>query len=78
MLGETYLLDEVQVGVEDVLWLLIIEDTQQKADDALNDDRVALSLEVHVLTVKVGGDPHATLAPLDDIGRGLVALGEWL
>ena len=42
MLFETYGVDKLQVGVEDVLRSLTVEGTDKKRNDALGDHRVAV------------------------------------
>ena len=46
--------------------------TDEQGDDALDDERVALRLEVHLPVDEVGLQPHTALAALDQVGIRLV------
>ena len=77
MLAEPYLVDEVEVGVEDFVGSVAIEHTEQERDDAFNDHGVGVGLEGDgAILVAVGGDPHAALASFDEVCRRFLVIGK--
>lgn len=75
VLVEPYLLDEVEVGVENLAGSVAVDDLQEHGDDALDDDSVGVGREVHpAVGVGLGVEPHAALASLNQMFGSLVAL----
>lgn len=67
--------DEVEVGVEDFLRSMVRQYADEQADDAFDDERIALGAE---RKVSVGGfianEPYAALATVDEIAFCFLAL----
>ena len=76
MLLEAYLFDEVEVGIGDVFGSAAGENPDQEADDALDDEGVALGLEHETVFGLIGVEPYAALTALDEVVVGLVLLGQ--
>ena len=74
MLLQTDLLDEIQVGIKDLLWGMVAEHTDEQGHDALHDQRVALGREMDLAVGIVCLQPHTTLATVDQILLRLVLL----
>lgn len=79
VITEAYALDEVEVGIENLLGSMVAEYADEQCHNALDDECIALGLEVNeALGRKVGGKPYATLAAFDEVLLSLGALGKWL
>lgn len=78
VLLEAYLLDEVEVGIDNLFGGVAGEDLHQKADDALDDEGIALGLEHEAAIYLIGLQPHTALTALDEVAVGLVLLGQRL
>lgn len=72
---QSYVADEVEVGIEDVVWCLSVEDSDEECYDALDDEGVTLCLEGEGV---VGGlaycEPHTTLTTVYEVVVGLVTI----
>ena len=79
MVAQPDALDEIQVGVEDFLWCVSVEHTDEQGDDAFHDEGVALCREHDFAIHKVGLQPHTALATVNQVALCLVPLVErWL
>ena len=78
VLLEPNLLDEIEFAVENLVGSVVAEDLDDEADETLDDDSITVAGEVDEvsLLVKVGLNPDAALAALDEVLRGLVLLSE--
>lgn len=74
MLAQTDLLDEVEVGVEDLLGRVAAEDADEQRDDALGDERVAIGGEDEAPVEVVALQPYAALATIDEVLLVLILL----
>ena len=70
--------DEVEVGVENLLRRGVAEHADEQGHDALHDEGVALGGEVEAPVAVVGMQPHAALAAVNQVLLGLVLLGQGL
>ena len=71
---EAYLVNEMEVGGEDVLWCLSVECADEEADDAFGDDGVAVGTEPKEAVAVLAAEPYAALAAFDEVAFGLVFL----
>ncbi len=67
-------LDEVQVGVEHLLWRRTVKHAHEHRDDSLDDDGIAVGLQAHMPIDAVGLQPHAALATVNQVVGRLVLL----
>ena len=68
MLTQTYLLDEVEVGIEDFLRRVVAEYTDEEGDNAFDNEGIALCGKVdEAVGGEVCGQPHAALAAVDEV-----------
>ena len=73
MFLEAYVFDEMEVGGEYGIGGLLVEDSDEQGHYALDDECVALSLEVDgALGGEVCLKPDATLASVDEVAFSLV------
>ena len=72
MLAQSYPVDEVEVGVEDLLGCVSADDADEQRDDALHDERVAVGGEEELAVALVALQPHAALATVDEVLLSLV------
>ena len=76
MVAQPNSVDEVEVGIDDVLWLLSTEHPDEHRHDALDDDGVAVgTIGDHTVAV-LCVEPQAALASVNEIVGGLLALVE--
>ena len=76
MLAQSYPVDEVEVGVEDLLGCVPADDADEQRDDALHDECVAVGGEEELAASLVALQPHAALAAVDEVLLGFVFLVE--
>lgn len=77
MVFQSDALDEIQVGIENLLRSMSAQYADKQSDDSLHDESIALGSE-HNLTVHIVSlQPHAALASVDKVALGLVFLVEW-
>ena len=75
VLAQANAVDEVEVGVEDLVGRPVVEHPHQQGHNALDDKRVGIGAEIDAaLGVELRVDPDAALAALDQVGRGLFRL----
>ena len=74
MLAQSYLVDEVEVGIEYILRRLVVEDTDKQANNAFHNECVALCLEVDMCAVIICLQPNAALTAFDEVALCLVFL----
>lgn len=74
MLAQTDLLDEIEVGIEDLLRRVAADHADEQRDDALGDERVAIGGEDEAAIGVVALQPHAALTTLDEVLLVLVLL----
>ena len=68
--------DKVEVGIEYLLRGAVAEHTHQHRDDALDDNGVAVGLEMHLAVGIIGLEPHAALAAVNEVVGSFVLLVE--
>ena len=85
MLPETYLVNEIEVGIQDFLWRMSRQHTDEQADNAFHDKGIAfggkmnhflfLSVTVTVSRLhQLRNKPYAALATVDEVLLRLVFL----
>ena len=75
--AEAYAVDEIEVGVEDVVRRLIAQHTYQQSYDALYYHGVGVGAENYfALRVELGRNPHTALAALYEVCRRFVGFGQ--
>lgn len=76
MVVQTDGVNKVEVGIENLLRGAVAEHAHQHRDDTLDNNGVAIGLEVHLAVDIVGLEPHTALAAVNKVVGGLVLLVE--
>ena len=77
VLFESYLLDEVQIRIENLLRSVIAQYLNQQGYNAFDDNGIALSLEVDLAIHEVCLQPYTALATLDEVTLCFITFIEW-
>ena len=72
MLAQSYLVDEVKVGVEYLLWCMTAENLNEQGNDTLGYKRVAVGCEYKLSVDIVALQPNTALATFNEVGVVLV------
>ena len=67
MLGQSDLIDKMQVGFSDIRRFLSGKDPDQQSGDAFGDNCIAVSCKIQKTIPHIGMKPHPRLASLDQI-----------
>ena len=79
MFLQTDVLDEVEVGIQDVVGCLIVQHADEQGDDALHNQRITLCLKVNLpFWREIGLQPHTTLTTINEVALHLVLLRQRL
>ena len=66
--AETYIIDEMQVGIEYLVGSVSVENTNKQRNDAFDNNRIAVGREMHTaFLIKRGIKPHAALTTFDKV-----------
>ena len=72
MLGQSDLIDKMQVGFSDIRRLLSGKDPDQQSGDAFGDNCIAVSCKIQKAILHIGMKPHPRLTSLNQIFFGLM------
>ena len=76
MIAQSDLVDEIKVGIEDLLRRVIAQHLDEQGDDALHDQRIAVGGEHQPAIHHVALEPHAALTAVDEVLLGLIFIVE--
>ena len=74
MFAESDALNEIEVGIQNFLWSMTAENTDEQRNDTFHDKCIALGREPQLIVAVVGLQPHPTLTAVDEVAFGLVFL----
>ena len=78
MLLQAYLLDEIQVGIQNLVRGMVGHHLDEQGDDAFYDQGITLGLELQATVLNIALEPYAALAAIDQVLFVLVFLVQWL
>ena len=76
MLLQTYLLNEIEVGIEDLLWCMVRKYSDQQTHDTLHNQGITLCREMDAPILIVGLEPYTALTPVNQVLLRLIAFVE--
>ena len=74
MLAETYLVNEIQVSIDNLLWSMITQYTYQKGNDSLCDECIRVSSEDKFTIYVVTLQPYTALTTINKVLLVLILL----